>query len=204
MTAPRPGLRHAAALLLRNRVRSIAPDASPRAIVDGLERLAHDLVGLARDMRADGESALWLTDEYVRAVDRLPVAFERDQVVARATGIIGQIASFRYAADRRDLFLIHVPEDRVAVAAPLAIELAKRRLTVALAEYEVTTAEELEHAVERGLTDHAAGIVLSTGAYKRRQLPDLAPEPRLQILSCSHDSYSIDDLVLWASQTLPR
>ena len=197
MTAPRPGLRHAAALLLTNRIRTVPPDASPRAVFDALELLAHDLVALARDMRAGGESATWLFDEYQRTVDRLPLGFDRDGLFASAAAIIGQVAQFRDAAARRDLFLIHVPEDRVSVAAPLAIELTKRRLTVALVEYEVTTAEELERAIERGLTDHGAGIVLRTVEYERRQLPDLAPQPRVRILQSAKAPASIDELADW-------
>jgi hypothetical protein len=198
---PRSGLRHAATLLLTNRARALASDASRHDIVTALEQLAHDLVALARDMRAGPESASWLFDEYRSTVERLPHTFHREEPLGAARAIIGRVASFTYDATRRDFFLIHVPEDRLGAAALLAIELTKRRLTVALAEYEVTTAGELAEALERGLEHHAAGIVLVSLAFERRQLPASSPHPRLRRVTPEDWQVVLDDIATWISLT---
>ena len=53
-------------------------------------------------------------------------------------------AAWSPEAGRHDFFLIYVPEDRLSIAGPLAVELAKRRLSVAFSEYEVASRDELD------------------------------------------------------------
>ena len=71
----------------------------------------------------------------------------------------------------RDLFLIYVPEDRLPLAAPLAIELTKRRVSVAFAGYEVATAAEFRRQWRTALRIIAAvsccGQRLRAGAPRR-------------------------------------
>ena len=93
------------------------------------------------DMRAQADVAGWLIAEFNTMVDRLPQSFDR--AAAKAAARCDPCARGRSrAADERarDLFLIYVPEDRLPVAAPLAVELTKRRMSVAFAGYEVATA----------------------------------------------------------------
>jgi hypothetical protein len=70
--------------------------------------------------------------------------------------------------ERRDLFLIYVPEDRLPIAGPLAIELTKRRVRVAFSEYEVASRDQLLAAAERGLAHHRAGALLVTSEFERK------------------------------------
>jgi hypothetical protein len=197
---PRSGLRHAARLLLTSRARALSSDTARRDIAPALEQLAHDLVALARDMRAGGDAGPWLLEEYRRTIEQLPFGLDGDEHMARAEAIIGGVASLRFAVDRRDLFIIHVPEDRVALAAPLAIELIKRRLTVALVEYEVAVADELPAAVQRGLTEHRAGIILRTRDYQRRRFPAIEPHPRIRLIEAEREPPVAEDVIAWARQ----
>src|SRR5688572_9915921 len=144
MSVPSQGFRHAATLLLTNRVRAIPADAPLEAIGVALERLAHELVALTDDMRAHRSASAWLIHEFNCTIDRLPHRFDRDRIKSRASAILASAPSRTPDIETRDLFLVYVPEDRLAVAAPLAIELTKRRVSVAFADYEVATARQLE------------------------------------------------------------
>lgn len=195
--APRSGLRHAARLLLTSRAKALASTTPGQDILPALAQLAHDLVALARDMRAGSESASWLLDEYGNTVGRLPNVLDQEEPLAVARAIISQVESFTYHADRRDVFLIHVPEDRIGAAARLAIEMTKRRLTVAMAEYEVISANDLEEAIDRGLRDHTAGLVVDSVDFQRRQLPVPGPHPRLRATRGDETEDSLDGLRRW-------
>jgi hypothetical protein len=151
MFLPSQGFRHAVDLLLKNRLRQYPLDA---------RRVAEELVALADDMKAPPAAAEWLIAEYERVLG--PGVDARD--------ILARVARARPPAEPRDLFLIHVPEDRLPTAGPLAVELAKRRVTVAFSEYEVATPDDLLTAVARGLAEHRAGAVLITPEFERRQL----------------------------------
>ena len=148
---PSHGFRHAAALLLTSSVRAIPLDATPETVSDALSRLAADLVGLADDMRMSPEAKDWLIGEYERTIARLPHSFDAGAARRNAADVLARAGTRESRREPRDLFLIYVPEDRLPVAAPLAIELTKRRVSVALSEFEVTTPEELAAAVEHGL-----------------------------------------------------
>lgn len=156
--------------------------APPQTISGRLEGLACELVALAEDMRAPADAAEWLIAEFSALVDRLPLSFDRDGTKSAGAAILGHIGS--RAPDRvaRDLFLIYVPEDRLPVAGPLAVELSKRRISVALAEYEVATNREFAAAVEHGLGNHLAGVVLWTKAFDSRQWPLPQENDRIQVV----------------------
>src|SRR5262245_23010962 len=147
MFIPTQGFRHAALLLMTRTCRAIPAGATPETIAAALVRLAHDLVALADDMHAKPESAEWMLAEYNRTLSQLPHAFDRNAVRAGAEAILSQISSRRRVVQSRDLFLVYLAEDRLPVAAPLAIELTKRRITVAIADYEVATGEQFVEAI---------------------------------------------------------
>jgi hypothetical protein len=109
------------------------------------------------------------------------------------------VAARTPAIEPRDLFLIYVPEDRLPVAAPLAVELTKRRVSVAFADYEVATAQQFEMAIAHGLVRHLGGIMLWTGAFERAGWqPDPPVSDRLRILRRSADPSDVSDLAQWA------
>lgn len=195
MNIPAQGFRHAATLLMTNSARAIPSNASPETVRAGLARLAHGLVSLADDMRAPADTAGWLTAELNATIDRLPHAFDRDGAKEAAAAVLERVASRAPHADRRDLFLIYVPEDRLAVAGPLAVELTKQRVSVAFAEYEVDTAEHLAAAVAHGLANHRGGLILKTRAFDRREWLPVEPTDRLQIIS---DTATSSHLATWA------
>jgi hypothetical protein len=177
---PPQGFRHAVDLLLKNSVRKFQVDA---------EQLARDLVALGDDMKASPDVAAWVIAEYERVLQRPAPA-----VLAR----LGHNAP--RDPERRDLFLIYVPEDRLPVAAPVAVELAKRGISVAFAEYEVDSEDRLAWAVARGLDLNRAGAVLRTPDFLRRNLPDPAPNPRLNILGqIILPAAQAEALALWLS-----
>ena len=192
---PPQGFRHAATLLITKRARAIPIDASAEMTRLALEHLASELVGLARDMRAPTGAAEWLTAELNLTIDRLPHQFDRPGAKNASAAIFGRLAHAP-ETDARDLFLIYVPEDRLPVAAPLAIELTKRRVSVAFADYEVATPSEFAAAVARGAAVHRHGAVLRTSAFDRGGW-ELPPETdRLRIIRDADRSHA-DALAAW-------
>jgi hypothetical protein len=200
MFIPAQGFRHAATLLLTNSVRAIPANASPAATNAALIRLAHELVALADDMRAPAEAFAWLIAEVNAVIDRLPQSFSRDAAIADVAAVIARVASRAPHVEPRDLFLIYVPEDRLLVAAPLAVELIKRRVSVAFAEYEVATAAQLTAAVDHGLAHHRGGVVLRTKAFDREQWPSLPVNDRVRIVGDPAGVLTVIDLAAWANR----
>jgi hypothetical protein len=201
MFIPPQGFRHAATLLLTSSARSIPVDASGEVIRAALERLAHDLVGLADDTRAPAEASEWLIAELDVTIDRLPQSFDRARAKSGGALILGRVASRTRDIVSRDLFLIYAPEDRLPVAAPLAVELTKRRVSVAFADYEVTTAQQSTEAVVSGLARHRGGVVLCTRNFERAQSqPSTSATDRIRILRHPENPATVSDLVAWARQ----
>lgn len=198
MQIPPQGFRHAVALLLTNSSRAIPVDAPPEVVAAALLRLAHDLVALADDMRAKPDSAEWLLTEYNSTLQRLPHVFDREKTSASAAAILARVSVRSPAVESRDIFLVYLPEDRLPVAAPLAIELTKRRVSVAFNGYEVATSDHLAAAIEHGLNHHLGGALLWTNAFARsgwRFQPE--ESDRLRLLRKFDDSV-IEDLADWA------
>lgn len=165
---PSHGFRHAATLLLTSRARAIPPNASSDEVANATAQLARDLVALADDTRAPAETPAWLIDEFHRTVDRLPYVFDRARAKQTGAAILGDIGRrARHHGQSRDLFLIYVPEDRLPIAGPLAVELTKRHVSVAFAEYAVASKAELSAAIGRGLADHRGGVILWTPVFER-------------------------------------
>ena len=145
-------------------------------------------------MRVPAEAAGWLIAEFDTMVDRLQHPFDRAATKADAATILARVADPEADERARDLFLIHVPEDRLPIAAPLAIELTKRRMSVAFADYEVATASEFTQAVERGLVRHRRGAVLWTTAFERRGWALPAATERLRVLRDGDLDTAVTDL----------
>jgi hypothetical protein len=205
MHIPPQGFRHAARLLLSGRVRQVPPNAPELAVVGALEQLARDLVALSDDMHAHPDALEWLRLEFTRTVDGLPHRFDRARVKAAAAAILAGAAARRTPVERRDLFLVYVPEDRLPVAAPLAIELTKRRVSVAFSEYEVESADELEATVLRGLEHHLAGAVLWTSAFARTGWsPTLPDDERLRIIRPSDTLSTMNELAAFVRRARSR
>ena len=200
MTIPSQGFRHAATLLLTNSSRAIRADASPDAVRAEVVRLAHALVSLADDMRAPADTAPWLIGELNATIDRLSHSFDREGAKTEAARALAHVASRTPHTERRDVFLIHVPEDRLPVAAPLAIELTKRRVSVAFAEYEVRTADEFSAAVAQGLARHGGGVILQTRTFDRSTWPPLAPDDRIRVVRAPLPDSIVSDLAAWANR----
>lgn len=201
MFIPPQGFRHAATLLVTNSARVVPLDASSEDTHTALERLARELVALAEDMRAPADAADWLLAEFGTAVDRMPQTFDRDAARSAGASILVRVAWRTRDSKARDLFLIYVPEDRLPVAAPLAVELTKRRVSVAFAEYEVATASQLAAAVAHGLASHRGGVVLQTTAFERNcWLLSLFEGERLRILRAAEIAFAAASLVDWVRQ----
>ena len=192
---PPQGFRHAATLLVNKSARAIAVDASAAMVRAAVDRLAVDLAALAADMHTPEGAAEFLIAEFNSTVDRLPQQFDRADAKGAAAAIFARLPHTTERASR-DLFLIHVPEDRLPIAAPLAIELTKRRVSVAFADYEVATASELAAAVEKGLTGHRRGVVLLTAAFRRTGWDLPVESDRLRIIRDA-DQSSADVLAAW-------
>jgi hypothetical protein len=158
------------------------------------------LVSLADDMRASADTAAWLIAELNATIDRLPHSFDRVAAKAEAAATLERVASRTPHIERRDVFLIHIPEDRLPVAAPLAVELTKRRVSVAFAEYEVRTADEFTAAVTQGLARHGGGVILQTRAFDRSPWPPLAPDDRIRIVRTPLPVSIVSDLAAWANR----
>ncbi len=169
MFIPSQGFRHAATLLLTNSARGIPAGASPETIRAALERLAHDLVALADDTRAPAEASDWLIAELHTTIDRLPQSFDRADAKSAGAAVLARVASRTPGIEPRDLFLIYVPEDRLPVAAPLAVELTKRRVSVAFADFEVATAQQFTKPSLTASPTIGVGVVLCTRAFERMQ-----------------------------------
>jgi hypothetical protein len=195
---PTQGFRHAVALLVTKSSRAIPAGATPETVAAEVMRLARDLVALADDMHAKPESAEWMITEYNRALSQLPHTFDRDAARASAAAILSQVTSRRHIVESRDLFLVYLAEDRLPVAAPLAVELAKRRITVAIADYEIATREQFAEAIEHGLQHHQAGAVLWTDAWMKwgRVRPDFSETERLRALR-QFDGPAIAEVADW-------
>ncbi len=68
------------------------------------------------------------------------------------------------------------------MAAALAVELTKRRVSVAFAEYEVASAAQVSTAIAHGLACHRGGVVLWTKAFERLHQTPLPERDRLRVL----------------------
>lgn len=176
---PSQGFRHAATLLLSNRLRMLPHDGSPALVAEVLTQIARDLVALTADTRASADVRDWVIHEYTGALERVLQAFSHrgdadfplliEAARGRAMDILAGIGTHAPAdMEPRDLFVMYVPEDRLPVAAPLAIELTKRRFTVAFSEYEIATIEQMTERLDSGVSRHRAGILLVTSEFLRK------------------------------------
>jgi hypothetical protein len=181
---PSQGYRHAATLLLSNSLRMLPHDGSPALVAEVLAQIARDLVALADDTRASADVRDWTINEYTGALDRVRQTFSHrvdadfsrllEATQGRAVEILAGIGKHSPAdIEPRDLFVMYVPEDRLPVAAPLAIELTKRGFAVAFSEYEFASAEHMTERLESGVRRHRAGILLVTAEFLRKgwQIP---------------------------------
>ena len=205
---PSQGFRHAATLLLSNSLRMLPHDGSPTLVAEVLAQIARDLVALADDTRASAEVRDWTINEYTGALDRVrqtcshrvDADFVRllEATRERAAEILADIGKHSPAdTDPRDLFLMYVPEDRLPVAAPLAIELTKRRFTVAFSEYEIATMEQMTERLDAGASRHRAGILLVTPEFLRKgwQIP---PETdRFRVVMPANAVAAAGELAVW-------
>jgi hypothetical protein len=167
--------------------------------------LAHDLVALARDMRIAHDPSDWLLAQFGRSIDQLPQSFDLHSAKASVARIFREMATSRSPVEVRDLFLVYLPEDRLPIAAPLAIDLVKRRVSVAFSEYEVATPEELEAAVQRGLKQHRGGVVLWTTALQRSRWDIHLPETeRLRVVRDSDWPRMAVEIANWAQHLRAR
>jgi hypothetical protein len=198
MFVPSQGFRHAATLLLSNGARAIPADAPPETTHVLLERLAHELLLLADDMRVTAAAAEWLAAELNATIDRLPQSLDRDAAKSAGAAILARMATHARQIAAHDLFLIYAPHDRLPLAAPLAVELAKRRVSVAFAGYEVATADEFIAAMTHGLAHHRGGLVLWTSAFERGQHTAPPENDRVRILRQNDLLSIVPDLVEWA------
>jgi hypothetical protein len=209
MFIPPQGFRHAATLLLTNSIHSLPAHVSPSSVGEVLERLAGDLVALAHDTKAPPQAAEWTADEYRKTLDRVSQMFSHradaaDILLAlesarqRCSGILDGIGKGRSPdTDTRDLFLMYVPEDRLPVAAPLAIELTKRRFTVAFSDYEVATSLEMLAGIERGIERHRAGVLLNTAALARKAWAIPPAADRFRVVQPANLPATVGDLSAW-------
>ena len=196
MFVPSQGFRHAATLLIANSVRAIPVNASPEETRTAIERLAQGLVSLADDMRVTAEASEWVAAELNTTIDRLPQSFDREESKSVSVAILARMTERARPVVASDLFLIYSPQDRLPLAAPLAVELMKRRVSVAFAGYEVATADEFANAVAHGLAHHRGGIVLWTGSLERCH-PPTVENPRVRVLRQNDMETAVPDLVEW-------
>jgi hypothetical protein len=182
-------------LLLTNAARAIAGYPASE-VSSAVHRLAHELVSLAGDMRAQADAIAWTIDEFSRTVDRLPQTFDREEAKAAGAAVLRRIG-VGAVRERRDLFLIYVPEDRLPHAAPLAVELTKRRVSVAFAEYEVASAVQLDAAIEGGLALHRGGLVLRSRSFDRTGWRVPGATPRLRVIEERELARAAETLSAW-------
>ena len=197
MPVPPQGFRHAAALLITQGARAISADASPADAHRAIERLARSLVALADDMRVNADAIDWLAAELDSAVDRLPHSFDRHAVKSACAAILDDVKAHARPIDRSDLFVVYAPEDRLPVAAPLAVELAKRRVSVAVAGYEVASRDEFAAALAHGLAHHRGGIVLWTRNLERSADQALLESDRVRVIRQFDRVSTVAALVDW-------
>jgi hypothetical protein len=149
-------------------------------------------------MRVEPESSEWLRAEFEGSLDRLP-GVDRDAITRHAADIFNGMPASRPAPPPCDLFLVYVPHDRLPVAAPLAIDLVKRRVSVAFSEYEVSTPAECDAAIRHGLSRHRGGAILWTSAFERAnghlQLPETE---RIQVVRDFGAREIAAELAVWA------
>src|SRR4029079_821284 len=153
---------------------SIDPDA-----------IARDLIALGIDMRAPADYRAWVESEFER---RLGVS------ATQALQCFGYVGT---DAVPKDVFLVYAPEDRLPRAAPLAVELTKRGISVAFSDFEAASREELDAAIDRGLRLHREGAVFVTPEFGRRQMQAPAESPRLRLLDGSSPAVRIAES--WAA-----
>ncbi len=201
------GYRHAVTLLLAHGLRGLPPDGSPALLGEVITRLARDLVALADDMRALPEEAGWTAQEFRSAVDRAAHLFSHradgdlahsiDNARTRGVEILSAVGAHRAPDTGRDLFLMYVPEDRIPIAAPLAVELTKRRFTVAFSDYEVDTLDQFHERSGRGLERHTAGLFLETRNIGRRGWKMPPSTDRFRIVRPGSPESSVDRICVW-------
>lgn len=205
MFVPAQGFRHAATLLLTKSARAIPAGASCDVARAALDRLAHELVALVDDTRAPAEASEWLIAEFNAVIDRLPQLVDREGAKSAGAAVLARVASRTPDIDARDLFLMYAPEDRMPVAAPLAVELTKRRVSVAFADYEVATAEQSIAAIAHGLAYHLGGVVLWSDAFARTKWqPPSTASDRVRILRHPETPTTVADLVAWTYELRVR
>ncbi|MBW8884855.1 MAG: hypothetical protein JF612_08795 [Planctomycetia bacterium] len=168
MTTPPQGFRHAVDLLLTNAVRKLPSNLPPERTITELIAIAEHLVALAADMHAEAAYADWVIAEYERVltprVDPASLAAAKD----RSRTILRTIGTSKPQGDRRDLFILYAPEDRLPIAAPLAVELSKRRVRVAFSEFEAADETDISQLIDSGTRAHDAGVLLVTSNFVRR------------------------------------
>jgi hypothetical protein len=205
---PSQGFRHAATLLLSNSLRMLPHDGSPALVAEVLTRIARDLVALADDTRASVEVRDWTINEYTGALDRVRQTFSHrvdadfarllEATRGRAVEILADIGKHSPAdSEPRDLFVMYVPEDRLPVAAPLAIELTKRRFTVAFSEYEIATMEQMAERLDSGVSRHRAGILLVTPEFLRKGWRIPPETDRFQVVKPVSAVTAANELAVW-------
>jgi hypothetical protein len=205
---PTHGYRHQATLLLTNSLRLLPADASPPLVTEALLQLARDLAALADDTRAPATEVEWSTSAYSAMVDRGAMTFSHrsdgdfprvfDSAKARGVDILRSLWPDRTSdTTPRDLFVMYLPEDRLPLAAPLAIELTKRRFTVAFSDYEIDSPEEMAACMERGLKIHKAGVLLLTPAVERSHWPVSFRTDRFRLVRPDSLQFLADDLARW-------
>jgi hypothetical protein len=205
---PSQGFRHAAALLISHSLRMPPDHSSPGRVAEVLTHLARDLVALADDTRSGAEVRDWTINEYNGAVDRVRQAFS-DRLDADLTRlleatrrggleILGSIGKHLPAdIQPRDLFVMYVPEDRLPVAAPVAIELAKRQFTVAFSDYEIATAQQLAERLDYGMSHHRAGLLLVTPEFVRKNWPIPPETERFRVMKPLSAVAVANELAVW-------
>jgi hypothetical protein len=212
---PSQGFRHAATLLLTNSLRLMPHDGSPALVAEVLTQIARDLVALADDTRASADVRDWVINEYTGALDRVLQAFSHrldadfqrlfEDVRGRAVEILTGIGTHSPAdIGPRDLFVMYVPEDRLPIAAPLAIELTKRRFTVAFSEYEIATIEQMTERLDCGVSHHRAGILLVTPEFLRKGWRIPPDTDRFRIVRPVSAVAAANELAVWLTDTVPH
>jgi hypothetical protein len=210
---PSQGFRHAATLLLTNNLRMLPHDGSPALVAEVLTQLARDLVAVAGDTRASPDVRDWVINEYTAALDRVLQAFSHradsdflrliEDVRSRGVAILADIGTHSPTdVEPRDLFVMYVPEDRLPIAAPLAIELAKRRFTVAFSEYEIATIEQMTEGLDRGASRHRAGILLVTPEFLRKGWRIPSDTDRFRIVKPVSAVAAANELAAWLSNVV--